>query len=370
MRYPQNPPAWLQTLNLQARDTAFFLFGGKSYAIFALMFGLSFFLILDRSAKRGVNFRWRFLWRLAVLAIIGYVHGILYCGDILTVLAVLGAPLVLLYSVDRRVLGVLSVLLLLQLPTLWQLSQLTLDPAYTPPPAHSGQYYRQLTPIFADGGFLAVCRANLVTGELAKWWWTIDNGRYLQMMGLFVWGLLIGRSRVFENPPACARLAPRVFTVGVIAFGLLYYVKVNLAIWLPRGPALRAANTLVTSYYDLAQMLVWVGGFVLLYHYTPVRTALRWLAPYGRMSLTCYVTQALVWVPVYYGFGLGLFRQLGQFYSVLCGAVFFVVQCAAAHWWLKRFQYGPLEWLWRSCTRLSFTNPRLASAAPALPAEG
>ena len=367
LRYPQNPPGWLQSLNQQVRDSAFFLFGGKSYAIFALMFGLSFFLILDRSAKRGVNFRWRFLWRLAVLGIIGYVHSLLYCGDILTVLAVLGVPLVLLYGVDRRVLGVLSLLLLLQVPSLWQLSQLTLDPAYTPPPTHYGQYYRQMNPVFANGSLAEVCRVNLLTGQLAKWWWTIDNGRYLQMIGLFVWGLLIGRSRVFENPAAYVRLAQRVLALGLVGFALLYYSKLNLASWLPRGPALRVTSNLVESYCDLTQMLVWAGGFVLLYHFTPVRTALRLLAPYGRMSLTCYVTQALVWVPVYYGFGLGLFRHLGQFYSVLCGAAFFVVQCAAAHWWLKRFQYGPLEWVWRGCTRLSFTNPRLPLPATALP---
>ena len=370
LRYPQNPPAWLQSLNLQVRDSAFFLFGGKSYAIFALMFGLSFFLILDRSARRGVNFRWRFLWRLAVLGIIGYVHGLLYCGDILTVLAVLGFPLVLLYGVDRRVLGGLSLLLLLQLPSLWQLRQLTVDPAYAPPPAHAGQYYRLLNPIFADGSFADVCRANAVTGELAKWWWTIDNGRYLQMMGLFIWGLLLGRARVFEQPAAYVRLAKQVLGFGLIGFSLLYYLKLNVADWLPRGPALRVTGRLVESYCDLAQMLVWAGGFVLVYHYTPVRAALRLLAPFGRTSLTCYVTQALVWVPVYYGFGFGLFRHLGQFYSVLCGAAFFVAQCAAAHWWLKRFHYGPMEWVWRSCTRLSFTNPRLTMTATALRAEG
>ena len=367
LRYPQNSPAWLQSLNQQVRDSAFFLFGGKAYAIFALMVGRSFFLILDRSAKRGVNFRWRFLWRLAVLGIIGYVHSLLYCGDILTVLAVLGAPLVLLYGVDRRVLGVVSLLLLLQLPSLWQLSQLTLDPAYAPPPTHYGQYYRQMNPVFANGSLADVCRVNLLTGQLAKWWWTIDNGRYLQMIGLFVWGLLIGRSRVFENPAAYVRLAQRVLALGLVGFALLYYSKLHVASWLPRGPALRVTSNLVESYCDLAQMLVWAGGFVLLYHFTPVRTALRLLAPFGRMSLTCYVTQALVWVPVYYGFGLGLFRHLGQFYSVLCGAAFFVVQCAVAHWWLKRFQYGPLEWVWRGCTRLSFTNPRLPLPATALP---
>jgi len=368
LRYPQIQPEWLRVLNMHVQDSAFFLFGGKAYAIFALMFGLSFFLILDRSAKRGVNFRWRFLWRLAVLAIIGYVHSILYCGDILGILAVLGVPLVFFYGVDRRVLGLLSILLLLQLPSLWQLGRLTYEPGYTPPPTHFGQYYRELNPVFANQGFLNVCRVNLVTGQLAKWWWTIDNGRYLQMLGLFVWGLLLGRSRVFESAATYGPLAKRVFAVGVLAFALLYYVKLNVGSWLPRGPALRVTNNLVASYCDLTQMFVWAGGFVLLYHFTKVRSALKLLIPYGRMSLTCYITQALVGVPLYYNFGLGLYRHLGQFYSILCGAVFFVVQCAVAHWWLKRFRYGPFEWLWRSATLLTLKVPfrKQKDEAPAI----
>jgi uncharacterized protein len=68
-------------------DTIFFMFGGKAYAIFALLFGLSFFIIMDNQARRGVDFRWRFAWRLTLLAAMGYLHGLLYSGDILQVLA-------------------------------------------------------------------------------------------------------------------------------------------------------------------------------------------------------------------------------------------------------------------------------------------
>jgi len=61
LRYPVNAPDWLRNLDRNTHDIGFFLFGGKAYAIFALMFGLSFFLILDRWSAHGINFRGRFL---------------------------------------------------------------------------------------------------------------------------------------------------------------------------------------------------------------------------------------------------------------------------------------------------------------------
>lgn len=367
LRYPSFQSPWLQTLNTQVTDAAFFLFGGKSYAIFALMFGLSFFLILDRAAQRGVNFRWRFLWRLSVLGIIGYAHSLIYCGDILTILAVLGVVLVWFHGLSSRVLSWLAIGLLIQLPFLWQMGCAFTDPTYRLPPGHYGAYYGAIYPAFANGGFVEVVRCNLVNGQLGKWWWTIDNGRWLQMLGLFACGLLIGRERIFENPDRSRSVAKRLLIIGVLAFAPLWYLEAHLTAWLPRGTLLRLARNLADSYGDLAQMLIWIGGFILLYEATPFRSLLRLLIPYGRMSLTCYVTQALFWVPIYYNFGLGMYRHWGQAVSIVAGAGFLVVQLALAHVWLRYFHYGPLEWLWRCGTQLSFATPFRRLKSPLSP---
>lgn len=362
-RFPKDAPAWLQALDNGTKEIAQFLFMGKSYSLFAMMFGLSFFILLDRAAQRGENFRWRFLWRLAVLGVIGYVHSLLYCGDILSMLAVLGIPLVIYYGWSNRVLGWVSALLLVQLPLVWQLVRVWTDSSYVPPPSHSGVYYREVVKVFAEQGFWEVVQVNAIKGNLAKWWWMIDNARVVQMLGLFGWGLLLGRKRIFEDKERCVRFAKRSLVVAGLAFAVLYYVELHVRGWIPTDPARRLAFTLAKSYAQLAQMVLWVSGFTLLFHLTKVQRVLRLLIPYGRMSLTCYVMQAVVWVPIYYNFGFGMFRQWGQFYSILGGAAFFVVQLAWAHWWLKRFHYGPLEWVWRSATLLSLKQPFRKRAA-------
>lgn len=272
-------------------------------------------------------------------------------------------------------LGWLAVLLLLQIPNLVQVGRILFENGYAPPASHSGPYYRQLGQAFATQGFWDVCKINVWPGPLARWWWTFESGRYLQMMGLFVWGLLLGRSRVFENPEAYVRLAQRALGFGLLGFALLYPLRRGLPSLGLSGQSFRVCDGLLGFYGNLTQMAVWVGGFVLLYHSTSARNALRWLIPYGRMSLTCYITQALVGVPVFYHYGLELFRQLGEFYSILYGMAFFVVQCAAAHWWIKRFPYGPVEWLWRCATLLTFKvplrrraiEPSAGSETPGLP---
>jgi uncharacterized protein len=357
LRNPRGSPAWLQALDTRTHDIAFFLFGGKAYAIFAMMFGVSFFLILDRWARRGINFRGRFLWRLGVLALIGYLHGIIYCGDILLIMAVLGVPLVFLYKLGNRALAWISVVLMLQIPSLWQTARVLFETGYRPPQPYHWRIYGRLFDVFANGSFWDVSAMNLWTGQTSRIWWTVETGRYTQMMGLFVWGLLLGRSGVFRDPARCVRLGRRALLWGLVGFAILYPIKSQLGAWGLKDIPLYVTDNLVSSYCNLAQMAVWAGGFILLYRWAKTKMVLQWFAPYGRMSLTCYVTQALVGVPFFYGYGLGMYRYLGPFYSILCGAAYFALQCALAHFWLRRFLYGPLEWIWRSCTFLSFATP-------------
>lgn len=364
-RYPPNPPAWLRALNAQTHDLGFFLFGGKAYAIFAMMFGVSFFLILDRWSQRGINFRGRFLWRLTVLAAFGFLHGIIYTGDILLVIAVLGLPLVFFYKLGNRALAWISVALVLQFPSLWETGRVLFEHGYQFPQPRHWAIYGHLWGVYSNGTFLDVTRTNLWEGQLARIWWTIESGRYTQMMGLFVWGLLLGRARVFEDAARSVRVAKQALLWGAVGFAILFPIKLHLGGWGLRDMGLYVTDNLVSSYCNIAQMAVWSGGFVLLYQWARARAALNLFAPYGRMSLTCYVTQALVGVPLFYGYGLALYRYVGPFFSVLGALAYFAIQCTAAHLWLRRFHYGPLEWLWRAFTSCSFATPmRKTRTAP------
>jgi uncharacterized protein len=81
------------------------------------------------------------------------------------------------------------------------------------------------------------------------------------------------------------------------------------------------------------------------------------LAPAGRMTLTLYIGQSLIFVPVFYSFGLGLHASMSQSTAVLIAIPAFIAQVLFAHLWFRRFYYGPLEWLWRAGTYLTLKVP-------------
>jgi uncharacterized protein len=87
---PQGTPAWLRVLDGKIWDTLFFLFSGKSYAIFALLFGFTFYIMGNKQKSKGLDFQGRFVWRMAILLCFGIINSIFYEGDILAVYAVLG----------------------------------------------------------------------------------------------------------------------------------------------------------------------------------------------------------------------------------------------------------------------------------------
>jgi len=354
---PEGRPAWLATLDGQATSWAFLLFGGKAYAIFALMFGISFHLTLQSWQAKADHPSARFLWRLLLLGAMGYVHGLLFCGDILAVIAVLGLPLVLLNRLGTRALAGVAVVLLLQLPQWPEVARVLTDPAYQPPLPRHWALYGQTTPVFSNGSFADVLALNAWTGQAAKWWWMLENWRWPQMLGLFVCGLLLGRSGVLHDAGRLRRLAWLGLTAGAAGALLLWLVRQGVDTLGLKDLRHMVVANLVGMLGNLAQMAMWAGGFVLLYRQARARRMLALLVPYGRMSLTGYVTQAVVGVPFFYGFGLGMYRHVGPAMALGFGVGVFLLQLAFARWWLARYAHGPLEWLWRAGTLRTLRLP-------------
>jgi uncharacterized protein len=325
---------WANPVPHAVNSTMFFLFGGKAYAMFGLLFGVSFFILMEGQARRGVDFRARFTWRLLVLLILGYLHSLVYSGDILTVLAITGLVLVPLYRWGNTSLLIVAAFFVLQAPMLLlYLVGFRWDPGV----------HEILMSTYANGSLLDVLRVNAWEGQLGKWAFMTGSGRLWNIVGLSVLGFVLGRIAFFTEPQRYKVIHRNVFITLLASAILLLILKGTLA---ESGGAGRALD----SYTNISLMLLTVMGLVLLYRSDAVARAIRLLAPAGRMTLSIYILQSLLLVPFFYGFGVGAYAWIGQSPSAVLGVALWCIQIALAHLWLQRHHYGPLEWVWRSAT--------------------
>ena len=345
-------PFW-QAIDTAVYDSLYFLFSGKSYAMFSLLFGLSFFMQMESQAAKGVDFRGRFLWRLALLFLFGYINGLVYMGEFFMVYAVLGVFLIPLYKVPTRWLLVLCVLLFLQIPAVISFVSLLSDNVANEPTAaaaYMDRLFERAADVFINGSLMDVLSFNTFDGQSAKCLWVFNNFRYLQLLGLFIAGMLIGRQGIHKSEEKMVKYS-HLFLPYCLAFWAVFYaVAFLLPVWGVDGFALRVGQTLFKTYGNLGQMMVYFCGFTLLYYRYKGQKVLDRIAPVGRMSVTNYMAQSIVGVPLFYGFGGNFAVEFNYLQSFLLGAAFCVIQIAYSNWWIKRFYYGPMEWLWRSLT--------------------
>lgn len=345
-------PFW-QAIDTAVYDSLYFLFSGKSYAMFSLLFGLSFFMQMESQAAKGVDFRGRFLWRLALLFLFGYINGLVYMGEFFMVYAVLGVFLIPLYKVPTRWLLVLCVLLFLQIPAVISFVSLLSDNVANEPTAaaaYMDRLFERAADVFINGSLMDVLSFNTFDGQSAKSLWVFNNFRYLQLLGLFIAGMLIGRQGIHKSEEKMVKYS-HLFLPYCLAFWAVFYaVAFLLPVWGVDGFALRVGQTLFKTYGNLGQMMVYFCGFTLLYYRYKGQKVLDRIAPVGRMSVTNYMAQSIVGVSLFYGFGGNFAVEFNYLQSFLLGAAFCVIQIAYSNWWIKRFYYGPMEWLWRSLT--------------------
>ena len=345
-------PFW-QAIDTAVYDSLYFLFSGKSYAMFSLLFGLSFFMQMESQAAKGVDFRGRFLWRLALLFLFGYINGLVYMGEFFMVYAVLGVFLIPLYKVPTRWLLVLCVLLFLQIPAVISFVSLLSDNVANEPTAaaaYMDRLFERAADVFINGSLMDVLSFNTFDGQSAKCLWVFNNFRYLQLLGLFIAGMLIGRQGIHKSEEKMVKYS-HLFLPYCLAFWAVFYaVAFLLPVWGVDGFALRVGQTLFKTYGNLGQMMVYFCGFTLLYYRYKGQKVLDRIAPVGRMSVTNYMAQSIVGVSLFYGFGGNFAVEFNDLQSFLLGAAFCVIQIAYSNWWIKRFYYGPMEWLWRSLT--------------------
>jgi uncharacterized protein len=329
------------------------ILSGKFFAIFAFLFGLSYFIQMDRASKKGINYQWRFLWRIIILLVIGYLHSLLYSGDILLVYAIFGIPLVFMYKVKDKVLIAIIIILLAGIPRYiaWGVNQFetkTIEKAENKP-----DVWEKQVKTYRTGSFLDVVKVNAVDGIISKAEYQLSiEGRAYQTLAMFLLGLIVGRRRYFERIEENMALTRKIFKRSIWATVVFFVFSGGLfALFQFTGMTLilQFAMTFY-NFYNLSMALLITTAFIILYQRIKPQKLFKKLVPYGKMGMTNYMMQSVISIPLLYGFGLGLAAHINLLVGLGLGIVIYTFQVLYSQWWLSRYIYGPFEWLWRSFT--------------------
>lgn len=347
------------------------LIESRFYALLIFLFGIGFGIQLMRADTSGRDVRAMYYRRSAALLAIGIVHGTLvWHGDILTMYALVAFALVMFRSLSTR--GVLIAALIL-----WFVGPLFVAEAkqfaglrFMLPDSSGGS-----TPLYAHGTWIQIERARV--RAYLQWLGDFGLSGYPRILASFLMGLWAFKSGYMRRVFTESRATWRLLIVSLAAAGVGYaqWQWANTIYPLATPPPgfvggfpypylqLAMLRRFVLSFFDWGTegtALAYACVLILIWQRPRGEKALRPLAAAGRMALTTYLTQSIACTLLFYGYGFGWYGRVGFSGALVLTVTLFTLQMALSTWWLARFRYGPVEWLWRTLTYGSAPVMRIA----------
>lgn len=344
--FPETLSPWMKELDSKIWDTLFFLFGGKSYSIFALLFGVTYGIQLSRQEELGKPFGARFAWRMLLLLGFGMINSAFFQGDILSIYAVIGLLLIPLCKLPEKVILGIAIFMML-LPYEWiNLIYALQHPDEKINNPISWSYFGKMFEYIDSPSLWKIMIGNLTNGKIAVLIWNWENGRFFSILALFLFGFLMAKHKLFEWNSTSERFWKKVLLIAFISFIPLYVIQLQMDSIIASAIIRRPVLIMETAWTNLSLMLIWVSGLTLLFYKTKLQSALMYFSSFGKMSLSNYIIQSVIGGAIFYGWGLCLYKYTGATYGILIGFGMTVVMGIFCKWWEKRYKQGPLETLW------------------------
>lgn len=344
-------PPWTSTADRVAGFVITALFSGKFYSIFSILFGLGFAVQMERAEARNAPAGRIYVRRLLVLLAIGILHAaFMWFGDILHLYAVLGF---LLFFFRRSSIAkiVPAIAISLVIPT--GLAAVALVGASLAGPGGNenaaAEMFRTDAALraYASGTWSELTRQRIAD------WLMLDAFAIFfapSVFAMMLTGLASARARLFQNLDSNAGFFRRALLITVVPgiAGNLFIAATKDAMDPGRMTILSVTVIAVQALAVPALAITYVSAIALGVTARP--RFVRFLAPVGRMALTNYLFQSVIGTLIFYSYGLGLFGKVGPAATLAMAVAIFALQIPLSAWWMKRFRFGPAEWLWRSLT--------------------
>lgn len=334
---------------------------GKFYSLFSLLFGIGFSIILIRNEQKGINPLKIFYRRLIILLFIGAAHLLLlWEGDILFLYALLGLLLpffrrcsdktllvwAVAFIISPIMIDLMKVLFNFKAGSFLEVIAQNIDKKTGLPSDDSFSQY-----LFREDSGWQEWRNWQQSGWAYRYAYIIESNRIPKVLGMFLVGFYVGRKMMYAYLEKNISLFKKLRRWGLIigiptGFALAYFEIFGQFAPHPQG----LVHTTLYAVSVVPLSLAYTSSVCLHWIKTGGISPWKILAPVGRMALTNYLMQTLLGIIIFYGVGLRLGGNIGPavFFPIAIGI--YIFQIIFSNWWLRHFNYGPLEWIWRMLT--------------------
>ncbi|MEM7454393.1 MAG: DUF418 domain-containing protein [Planctomycetota bacterium] len=351
-----NPTAFgdFEGLNFLVWLITYVFFDSKMMAVFSLLFGAGICLMFERSQQQSGSSAWLHYRRMFWLLLFGLAHAhLLWYGDILFTYAVCGmivywckrfTPFWLtftgvllllvpaaLFAFFQLTIGYMPEEQVVQMTADWTPNQKAID---TEVATYSGSWLTQME----YRPFVALMMETFIFGILFFW---RASGMMLLGMALFKWKVLnASRSTGFYVRMAAIGLG---LGFSIIGYGVYFNLENEFAF----NPTM-FGGALFNYVGSVFVALGYVAVVMLACKHEVVTWFTRSLQAVGQLALTNYLMQTIVCTTIFYGHGLGLFGSVSRSGQLAIVGSIWIAQLLLSPIWVKKFRFGPFEWLWRS----------------------
>jgi len=313
-----------------------FVFSAKAWTMLSLLFGYGFAVLMDNIKEKGHNPYGFFAGRMFWLLVLAFINSALFFGDILKDYALLGFILLLFYHSSAKTTFITSLVLLVVIPAL---------SAYISSLGGSGWLsLPKLFPLYKSNNLFNV----LYFGLKGTWVAQMASKPYLYtvhlvMLCCMLWGFSLYQINFFNNLPSKLKYIKRAFFIALtlsVLFTVFFAIAEHYKL-----PHYKYYNI---NYWSILSTMTTIGSAIIwLYIAGKLQSFFANLAVIGKMTLTNYMVQNLIGLLVFSGFGLKIWSTYPLWFYVLLALVVYTLQVYFSKWWLSKYNYGPIEWIWR-----------------------
>lgn len=322
----------------------------KFIFIYSFLFGYGFYLQYQKYGEAGRSFNTYYKRRLFFLGLFGIAHVLLlWAGDILFLYAIAGFILFSLRNLSSRALLFIGFFFYFFI-SIWLVITLWIP---LPTGMHSTcrECLNDALQIYPTGNYLECFGLRLLEYYAFRY----NNIFYYfpKILGVFTFGFLASKFKLHQQIQDNKIKWVLIFLVAS-SIGLVYYFNYDNWVYQILSAESDFMNALYMGAYELMNLLIAMSYILLILILSSFKSyLLKPFAYVGRMSLTNYIMQSIIFSIIFYGWGFGRFGMQRPIKFVWYAFVVFVFQVLLSYFWLKYKKHGPLEWLWR---KLSYRN--------------